>query len=75
MLCQGGPNGIFMAVLTLAWWAAALGKVYDDNELCDALDDATWVIQHMAMPLKAGREGHRVKQARGGSSDMAAEKR
>jgi len=64
-----------MVVLTLAWWAAALGKVYDDNELCDALDDTTWVIQHMATPLKAGREGHTVKQERGGSSDMVAEKR
>ena len=33
-----------MAVLALSWWAAALGEVSDDDELCDALDDATWVM-------------------------------
>jgi len=74
-LCQGGQNGLFMAVLALSWWAAALGEVSDDDELCDALDDATWVMQDMARRLEAGREGHGVKRARGGSSDMVAAKR
>jgi len=78
MLCRGGKNGLFMAVLALAWWAAALGEVSDDDELCDALDDATWVMQRMATLLKADGERHRIKRARDGpdgSSDMATAKR
>ena len=74
-LCRGGQNGLFMAVLALAWWAAALGEVADDDELCDALDDATWVMQRMAVLLKADGEGLGVKRARGGSSDAVAAKR
>ena len=74
-LSQGGKNGLFMVVLALGWWAAALGDVSDDDELCDALDDATWVMQDMARLLKAGEEGHGVKRARDESSDMAAAKR
>jgi len=64
-----------MAVLALLWWAAALGEVSDDNKLCDTLDDATWVMRDMARWLEAGREGHGVKQARGGNLDMVAAKR
>jgi hypothetical protein len=73
MLCRGGQNGLFMAVLALAWWAAALGEVSDDDELCDALDDATWVMQRML--VKVDREGHRIKRARDGNSDVVAAKR
>ena len=64
-----------MVVLALAWWTAALGEVSDDDELCDALDDVTWVMQRMARSLKADGEGHRVKRARGGSLDMVVAKR
>lgn len=74
-LCQGGKNGLFMAVLALGWWAAALGEVSDDDELCSALGDATWVMQHMARSLKAGGEGRGLKRARAGSSDTTAAKR
>ena len=75
VLCQGGKNGLFMAVLALGWWAAALGEVSDDDELCVALGDAKWVMQRMARSLKVGEEGHGVKRARAGSSDTAAAKR
>ena len=75
MLCQGGKNGLFMAMLALGWWAAALGEVSDDDELCSALGDATWVMQHMARSLKAGGEGRGLKRARAGSSDTMAAKR
>ena len=77
-LCRGGQNGLFMAVLALAWWAAALGEVADDDELCDALDDATWVMQRMARLLTADGEGLGplgVKRTRDGSSDALAAKR
>lgn len=77
-LCRGGQNGLFMAVLALAWWAAALGEVADDDELCDALDDATWVMQRMATLLKVDGEGLGplgAKRARDGSSDELAAKR
>ena len=64
-----------MVALALAWWAAALGEVSNDDELCDALDDATWAMQHMARSLKAGGEGCGVKRARDGNLDGVAAKR
>jgi len=64
-----------MVVLALTWWAAALGDISDDDELCDALDDATWAMQHMARLSKVGGKECGVKQARGGSLDGAAAKR
>ena len=74
-LCRGGPNGLFMVALALAWWATALGEVSNDDELSDALDDTIWAMQHMARSLKAGGEGCGVKRARDGSLDGVAAKR
>lgn len=75
MLCRGGQNGFFMAVLALAWWTAALGDVSDDDELCEALDDTTWAMQRMVKLSKVGREGCGVKRAQVGSLDGAVAKR
>lgn len=74
-LRQGGPNGLFMVVLALAWWAAALSNMLDDKELCDAIDDATWVMQHMASSLKAGSERQGLKRPRGSSIGATLAKR
>ena len=72
-LCQGGSNRLFMVVLALAWWATELSEVSDDDELCAAIDDATWVMQCMASSLKAGREGGGVKRARVDDADSLDE--
>ena len=72
-LCQGGSNGLFMVVLALAWWATELSEVSDDDELCAAIDDVTWVMQSMASLLKAGREAGGVKRARANSVDGSDE--
>ena len=74
-LCRSGQNRLFMAVLALAWWAAALGEVSDDDELCDALDDTTWVMSRITSLLKAGGEGLGLKRARDSSLDTVAAKR
>ena len=62
-----------MVVLALAWWATELSEVSDDDELCAAIDDVTWVIQSMASLLKAGREAGGVKRARANSVDGSDE--
>ena len=64
-----------MAVLGLAWWAAALDNVSGNKELCGALDDAIWVIQHIVSSLKIGREGQGVKRAGDSSFDTVLAKR
>lgn len=74
-LRRGGPNGLFMVVLGLAWWAAALDNVSGNEELCGALDDATWVMQHIISSLKIGREGQPVKRAGDSGLDTALAKR
>jgi len=74
-LRRGGPNGVFMVVLALAWWAAALGDMSDDEELRDAIDDVAWVMKHMAGSLGAGCKHQGLKRARGGSVDVTLAKR
>jgi len=65
-----------MAVLALAWWAAALDEVSDDDKLYDALGDTMWVMRRIVARLpKAGGEGCGVKRVRGGSLDGVAAKR
>jgi hypothetical protein len=64
-----------MVVLGLAWWAAALDNMSGNKELCGALNDATWVMQHIISSLKIGREGQPVKQAGDSSLDTALAKR
>ena len=64
-----------MVVLALAWWAAALSNMLDDKELYDTIDDATWVMQHMASSLKAGSEHQGLKRLRGSSIGATLAKR
>jgi hypothetical protein len=54
-LRRGGPNGFFVIVLALGWWAAAMDWK-DDIGLLNALDDVTWVVRCMAdLPATPGQ--------------------
>lgn len=47
VLRRGGPNGFFIILFALAWWAKAM-KGEDDTGLLNAVEDVTWVIRCMA---------------------------
>jgi hypothetical protein len=46
-LRKGGQNGFFMVIMAFSWWVEAMGRVFDDAELRDALDDLTWAVNRM----------------------------
>jgi hypothetical protein len=37
-----------MVIIGFSWWVRAMGGEVNDRDLCDALDDLTWVVQCMA---------------------------
>ena len=50
---KGGSNGVFIVILTLAWWLHASNGVVDaDPEFARALEDVSWVLDHLISPSK-----------------------
>ena len=43
----GGSNGMFIVVLTLAWWIAKLDGKVDNKDLALAVDEVAWVLDQM----------------------------
>ena len=54
----GGSNGVFVVILTLAWWIAKLGGEVKDKGLVAAVDDVKWVIGTMVIANKAVAADH-----------------
>jgi len=56
-LSRVGPNGFFLVMLTLAWWAETVGKSttprYAEFEV--AIKDVHWVLSEMIEQLPAGQ--------------------
>lgn len=54
--CQGGTNGFYMIIPTLAWWVAEgdqnLANV-KDADLHLAIDDTSWVLERMILVLNS----------------------
>ena len=53
----GGKNGIFMLVVTLAWWISKLDGKLDDGQLALAVDDVKWVLGAMMVANETGYGG------------------
>jgi len=50
---KGGTNRFFMVILTLAWWLRAIAGVVDaDPKFARALEDVSWVLDHLISPSK-----------------------
>lgn len=43
-----GPNGIFLAIMAISWWAQAVESTKDFMQFEEAVDDIHWVIQQLA---------------------------
>jgi hypothetical protein len=48
-ICKPGSSGIFMVLLVLVWWRKRLdaGGKGGDKRWEDAVDDVTWVLEHL----------------------------
>lgn len=51
---RGGRNGLFIVILTLVWWSAAVSTTTERHEFESALEDVDWVFEEMA-PKRAKR--------------------
>ena len=57
LLC-GGPNGILLVILALAWWMKdCIGTNSSLTKLEEAVIDVTWVLGQLMVGLDAGNKG------------------
>lgn len=45
---RGGPNGVFLMVLCLGWWAGALTADTDMTDYTSVVNDVCWVLEQIA---------------------------
>ena len=45
---RGGPNGVFLVVLCLSWWANALTPNVDHTSFKLVVHDVRWVLEQLA---------------------------
>ena len=45
---RGGPNGVFLVILCLGWWANALSADTDITDYALVLYDVSWVLGQLA---------------------------
>jgi hypothetical protein len=55
-LHKGSQNSFFMVILTLTWWRKAAIKTNDTTGFTAALNDVSWVLDHMLRPGKRTRD-------------------
>jgi hypothetical protein len=75
LLC-GGPNGILLVILALAWWM----KCSSDANLSpieEAATDITWVLGQLVLALDAGNKGKKrdIEMGPSNSDDLPSAKR
>ena len=46
---RGGPNGVFLMVLCLGWWANALTADMDLSDYALVVNDVCWVLEQIAI--------------------------
>ena len=45
---RGGPNGVFLVILCLGWWANALDVDKNVTDYTIVLNDVRWVLEQIA---------------------------
>jgi hypothetical protein len=55
LLC-GGPNGLLLVILALAWWMK-YSTGTDTSLIEDAAIDVTWVLDQLSLALEVGNKG------------------
>ncbi|KAI0671899.1 hypothetical protein C8Q78DRAFT_991412 [Trametes maxima] len=57
VLKRGGPNGLFIALISLGWWIGAADNGYDLTMAYKMVDDFVWVLSQIALTLKNSNNG------------------
>ena len=56
-LSLGGKDGLFLVIISLAWWIHAQ-YLNTDSKLDDALDNVSWVMNRLITSLSINITGH-----------------
>jgi hypothetical protein len=73
LLC-GGPNGILLVVLALAWWMKYRTET-NSSLIEEAAIDVTWVLAQLILALDAGIKGGKKRELDPDSGDDLSSKR
>lgn len=81
-VAKGGPNGIYIVLIGLAWWYARSDTPQDQKELASVVEDVLWTMTTMLEGLKADGPIAKVMQQRvaggtkrGNTGDVPAAKK
>ena len=72
LLC-GGPNGLLLVILALAWWMKNSTETNSSTE--DAAIDVTWVLAQLRLALDVGDKGKKRELEIGPGDDLPSSKR
>jgi hypothetical protein len=75
LLC-GGPNGVLLVILALAWWMKCSSGT-NSSPIEEAATDITWVLGQLCSALKVGDKGKKreLEMGPGDSDDLPSAKR
>ena len=75
LLC-GGPNGVLLVILALAWWMKCSSDA-NPSPIEEAATDITWVLGQLCLALNAGDKGKKreIEMGPGNSDDIPSAKR
>jgi len=78
LLC-GGPNGVLLVILALAWWmnCSTGTNSSDSSPIEEAATDITWVLAQLSLALNvaSGDKGKKRDLETGDSDDLPSAKR
>ena len=73
LLC-GGPNGLLLVILALAWWlknrTESISSLIEEAAL-----DVTWVLAQLGLALDVGNKGKKRELESGPGDDLHSSKR
>ena len=63
VLRQGGPNGIYLVIVSLAWWLRGAAESEARNKVFEAIADVSWAVSQMnslpslpnSSPVRSGK--------------------
>jgi len=73
LLC-GGPNGLLLVILALAWWMKSSTGT-DSSPIEEAAADVTWVLAQLILALEVGNKGKKRQLENEPGDDPPSSKR
>jgi hypothetical protein len=73
LLC-GGPNGLLLVILALAWWMKSSART-NSSPIEEAALDVTWVLDQLMSALDVGNKGKKRELEIGADDDLPSVKR